>query len=290
MSRPTPDQVQEAFEMILAQQGDPATACAYLGTEREGVRAELEDLEVPWRDSLRVGVDEGRVVAAVLVDHDEETARSWIHGPWATDDRAWSRWADTLLDAAVAQTPDGVEDHEVCAAPVNTRLAALATARGWRPGEVNIAFVARSDAGWPAPSPDARPATPADLGPLRVLHDEAFPGTYATARQLLSDEDRSTMVLEQDGEVVGYASAEVKADGEGYLDFIALAAVARGRGLGRVLLAQIGREVLGRSGTATLNLTVRQSNTPAIALYESLGFVRDAELVGYRSGGPGRPG
>lgn len=287
MSPSTTAAQDQALALIVARQADPATACAYLGTEAEGVRAELDDLDVPWRESLRVGLRDGRVVAAVLVDHDEETGRSWVHGPWAADEQAWDEHAEALLDAAVAQTPEGVDDHEVCAAPAHTLLAALAADRGWHRGVVNIAYVARSDAGWPQPSSGTgattRTTTVEDLPALAELHDHAFPGTYATARQLLDDEDRTTVVLERDGAVVGYASAEVQADGEGYLDFIAVAEAVRGQGLARTLLARIGREVLQASPRGSVNLTVREDNLPAVALYESFGFVRDAELVGYRS-------
>lgn len=278
------DEAEQALRLMVSQQSDPRTACAYLGTEAGGILAELEDLEVPWQETLQVGVRDGKVVAATLTDHDEEIGRSWIHGPWAADDEAWEEHADRLVDDAVAATPDGVDDHELCADPANVRLAELARRRGWRAGVVNLAYVTRSDEGWPDASPDARAATPDDLGAITTLHDEAFPGTYATARRLLDDADRTTIVLERDGEVMGYASAEVQADGAGYLDFIALAPAARGQGLAKALLAQIGREILARSSTATLSLTVREDNRSAVALYESFGFVRDAELVGYRSG------
>lgn len=283
---PAPEQAVQAFELIVAQQADPATACAYLGTGREGLRAELDDLDVPWPGSVRVGVEAGRVVAAVLVEHDEETGRSWVHGPWAADDGAWGRWAQTLLDAALAQTPEGVEDHELCAPPANRRMAALAGARGWPAGPVNISYLARSTSGWPGSPPELRAAEAADLPAVTMLHDEAFPGTYATARQLLDDPGRITVVLDRGGEVVGYASAEVQADGEGYLDFVAVAPAVRGLGVGRSLVAHVGRELLARPGPTCLWLTVKGSNEPAIALYESLGFVRDAELVGYRSRAP----
>lgn len=273
----------EAFELICAQQADPATACAYLGTTREGLRAELDDLDVPWPQSVRVGVEDGRVVAAVLVEHDEGTRRSWVHGPWAVDDAAWSRWADRLVDAAVAQTPDGVEDHELCAAPANRRLAALAAARGWGAGEVHIDYLARSDAGWPPPAEGTRAALPGDLPALAALHDAAFPGTYLTARQLLTDPGRTTVVLDRGGSVAGYASAQVQADGEGYLDFVAVAPGLRGQGLGGGLVAHVARQLLAREGVTVVRLTVGATNGPAVALYESLGFARESELVGYRS-------
>ncbi|MGA8047317.1 MAG: GNAT family N-acetyltransferase [Dermatophilaceae bacterium] len=284
---PSPDQVEDALALIVDRQSSPATACAYLGTTPDGVRAELDDLDVPWRRTLRVAVDDtGSVVGAVLADWDEETGRSWIHGPWARDDTVWPGAAPALLDAAVALTPGMVQDHEVSASPAHEQLAALAASRGWTPSEVNYVYVARTADGWAEPPATVRPAQDGDLAAVTAIHDEAFPGTYATARRLLSDADRVTFVLTDraDGAdtVLGYASAEIQADGDGYLDFIALSSEARGRGLGAGLLSAIGQAVLAASPNGCVNLTVKASNAPAVALYERFGFVREAELVGYR--------
>jgi ribosomal protein S18 acetylase RimI-like enzyme len=288
VTAPSPEELEQAFELIVDRQTSPASACAYLGTTRDGIRAELDDVEVPWRETIRVALDgTGSVVGAVLVDWDEETGRSWVHGPW-TLDPAWDETAPVLLDAALDQTPHGVQDHEVSAAPAHERLAALAFSRGWVASEVNLVYVARSADGWPDAPASVRPAREDDLDAVGAIHDGAFPGTYATARRLLSDPERVTLVLEDENEdrtALGYASAEIQADGDGYLDFIALAPETRGRGLGAGLLSAIGRAVLAASPNGCVNLTVKESNGPAVALYERFGFVREAELVGYRTRG-----
>ncbi|ANS78631.1 hypothetical protein SGUI_1235 [Serinicoccus hydrothermalis] len=276
-----------AIDIVVAAQRSPATACAYLGTEAEGIRAELDDLDTPWQETLRVAVDpSGRVVGAVLHDVDpEDTMRSWIHGPWTLDDRTWSEHAVPLVRAALEQLPPGVERHELSAAPAHTGMARLAADLGWHATGVSIAYRATTATAqrWPAAAPDARVATPADLDALTSLHDEAFPGTYASARQLLADEARATLVLERDGEVAGYASGEIQADGAGYLDFLAIAPGHRGTGLAPGMLSAISRELLRRSGQGTVDLVVDEVNAPAVALYEGFGYVRDAELLGYRS-------
>ncbi|KAB7744011.1 GNAT family N-acetyltransferase [Nostocoides sp. F2B08] len=297
VAAPSPEQVDRALGLIVDRQAAPVTACAYLGTTPDGIRAELDDIEIPWRETLRVAVDDSAdVVGAVLVDWDEETGRSWVHGPWTRDEAMWDEVADALLDAAVTLTPATVQDHEVSAAPEHERLAELATSRGWIASEVNYVYVARSADGWPDAPATVRPAVDGDLEAVTVIHEEAFPGTYATARRLLSDPERVTLVLTElteladsgrstggAGWVLGYASAEIQADGDGYLDFIALSPGARGRGLGAGLLSAIGRAVLAASPNGCVNLTVKESNAPAVRLYERFGYAREAELVGYRS-------
>ena len=253
----------------------------------EALAEELDDLDVPWQETVRVALDDtGAVVGTVLLDWDDETSRSWVHGPWTRDEAAWDAAAEALLDAAIEQTPTAIEDHEVSAAPAHERMSALVASRGWTASEVTIVYVARSADGWPDPPPTVRAATEDDLDAVTAIHDLAFPGTYATARRLLTDPERITVVLAdtRDGApVLGYASAEIHADGEGYLDFIALAPQARGQGRGAGLLGAIGRAGLAAAPAGSLALTVGESNAPAVALYERFGFVREAELVGYRT-------
>jgi ribosomal protein S18 acetylase RimI-like enzyme len=278
---PSADQVAAALDLIVAQQQDPTTLCVYVGTERAGVLAELEALTPPWTETLRVGIRDGEVVACACVDIDaDDTRRTWIHGPWARDSEAWEAYACPLVDAMVDRAPAGVTDHEICGNPANQRLAALGEARGWHRSAVSIAYVARSAEGWPEADPRVRPATEADLAAVEALHTAEFPDTYASAASLLADPDRVTLVV--DGGL-GYASAEVKPDGEGYLDFLAVAPEARGRGIAGRLLTSIGRQTLAASPAASVNLTVREDNTAAVALYERFGFVRDLELVAWRS-------
>lgn len=277
---PTPTQVEEALTLLVAQQVDPATATAYLGRTREGVAAELADQDQPWPQTARVAVRDGAVVGVASVEWDEEVGRAWIMGPWAADAEAWAASARALVEAMIAQTPSSIADHEISSAPANVRMATLAETLGWKRGAVNYAYVARSADGWPADDERVRPATTDDLTWLGPLHEQAFPATYNTARQLVEDDELLTLVLD-DGS--GYASGRVQPDGDGYLDFIAIVPEARGQGLAVPLLARIGRALIERSPHHNVNLTVLESNAAAVRLYEGFGFERDEELVGYRS-------
>jgi len=73
-----------------------------------------------------------------------------------------------------------------------------------------------------------------------------------------------------DGSILGYMVFWVVAD-EAQLLNVAVAPEARGRGLGRALLAHLVAEVR-RQGVRLLTLEVRASNAPARALYDAFGF------------------
>lgn len=268
----TPDEV---VALIAARQADPATRITYVGEDAAGIRAELDGLSPPWTETLRVvggGIS--------IVEWDAELGRAWILGPWADD---WSV-AGELLDAALAQVPEGVTRFELAGDIANTGLAELAAGRGWTATEPNHVLVADADvvAAWPDPDPGFRAAVPADVEAIAVLHDAEFPGTFASAAQLVEGA-RTVLVAEQDGHVVGYAAGEVHEDGEGFLDFLAVGPTARRSGLGRRLAVAITRQLLAESPLGRVALTVQDHRAPARALYERLGFRPDGVLVAYRN-------
>ena len=83
--------------------------------------------------------------------------------------------------------------------------------------------------------------------------------------------DAVSLVVAQgeDGTVLGYAELSVILD-EGCLEKIAVAPPYRRQGVAEELLGAFLR--FGRANLAFITLEVRESNAPAIALYEKLGF------------------
>jgi len=81
------------------------------------------------------------------------------------------------------------------------------------------------------------------------------------------------LVLELDGRVVGTAMGGY--DGHrGWVNYLAVAAELRSRGLGRRLMAKL-EELLVARGCPKLNLQVRASNEAAIGFYSKLGYRQD---------------
>ena len=137
-----------------------------------------------------------------------------------------------------------------------------------------------------------RDATAADLPAITPLHDAEFPGTYATAGQLVAgaaDGSRVVLVVPApDGDergVLGYAAGRVQPDGEGFVDFVAVRDDARGGGVGERLVTALTRELLAAGSTGRVALTVQEGRAAARRLYERLGFRVDESFVAHRSWG-----
>ncbi|HSP03370.1 MAG TPA: GNAT family N-acetyltransferase [Acidimicrobiales bacterium] len=291
LTPPAPEEVAAVVDLIVDQQRRPDRNIPYLGTDPEGVTAELEGLEPAWTSTARIAREDDRIVGAVAVEWDDDVGRSWVMGPWvAHDDDRWLPLAGELLDAALAQVPSSITRHEVSGDLANQQVAALAAARGWWPTEVNHALsVDEAIVGtWgDIDVTGLRPATTDDLEGIRPLHDAEFPGTYATADQLVAgqqDGSRVTLVADDGaGGVAAYASGHLQDDGEGCLDFVVVHPDQHGRGLGRQAVAAIARDLLPRSPLGRMSLTVQDHRAPARGLYERLGFRHEASFVGFRS-------
>ncbi|SLN28590.1 putative acetyltransferase [Pseudoruegeria aquimaris] len=72
-----------------------------------------------------------------------------------------------------------------------------------------------------------------------------------------------------DGGLLGFVALLPKADGP-YVDNLHVLPAAKGRGLGRALMARAAKELI-ELGENSVYLTVIAANEPAIAFYESIG-------------------
>jgi ribosomal protein S18 acetylase RimI-like enzyme len=282
------DELDAVLDLIAAEQAHTDRGTTMLGETREGIAAELGDVEPDWSASVRVARENGRLTGAIIGDWDEELGRAWILGPWvAGGDDEWRRWARPLVESVLEQLPESVGDWELAADVSHVRMGELGAELGLSPSEVNHVYTVDEPTleTWPEASDGVRPAGHADLELIRPLHDREFPASYATAEHLVPDppDGKYQVVVAVDGStLLGYAAGRVQADGEGYLDFIAVSDAARGRGTGKDLMAAVCRPVISASTTRKLHLTVQDHRAPARRMYESLGFERSLSIVGYR--------
>lgn len=117
-----------------------------------------------------------------------------------------------------------------------------------------------------------RKMTEADLPEICAIEQETFsdPWSEEDFRNSLLDEKNGYLVAVIDGAVVGYCGCWGIA-GEGDIYNVAVKKEFRRQHIGEMLLKTLIKTSV-ELGITAFTLEVRASNTPAINLYESLGF------------------
>lgn len=103
-----------------------------------------------------------------------------------------------------------------------------------------------------------------------------------TRQQLLSqlpDENHDFLVLECDNEAIGYVGMMYVLD-EGYISNVAVSPLHRRQGLADRLVTEILKSAEEKE-LSFVTLEVRQSNYPAISLYEKQGFIKVGQRKNY---------
>ena len=106
---------------------------------------------------------------------------------------------------------------------------------------------------------------------VALLEQECFSEPWSENAILESFKNDTLFFVFEEGEkILGYAGLQVVLD-EGYVTNIAVTKTARRKGIGRALTQKL---ILAaeEKGLSFVSLEVRESNSSAISLYDSLGF------------------
>ena len=139
---------------------------------------------------------------------------------------------------------------------------------------------------FPAESPALRQAVPADLEALLAL-EEAFPSDKLSRRAMrhhLASPNALCLVAEAGGRLIGYVLLLRRSDSPWRRLYSLVRAGDAPRGTGRRLL-DAALDAARQGSAKGVRLEVREDNTAAIRLYESLGFALFATIDRYYEDG-----
>lgn len=122
---------------------------------------------------------------------------------------------------------------------------------------------------------ETRPLREEDLDRICEMEERSFsmPWKREDFKDLLEHDESVYMVIILDGYIIGAAGYTFNSF-EGYINNVVIDEDFRGKGYSKILMESLlnhGRE----EGINEYTLEVRVSNTPAVKLYESLGFVSE---------------
>jgi len=267
--------------------------------DREITRRNFREvLEQPWlepvENCLLLEVD-GRIRGYCLIIAELEIKRA-VLAPDIAEDLAGSEEEAKLIDRAIARSweLETVVAH-LCLSQDSPRRHLLES-KGFTLERVywdmlwNIEWLPQAvlPAGFSIGA-----FQPGDAATLTQIQNEAFTGTWGFAPNTIDQiEYRSSMsntahagilFLYSGDQIAGYCwTCFAPSDGKlkGIIGMIGVSPDFRGRGFSKPLLVA-GMEYLKSAGAAEIGLHVDGINAPAIALYQSVGFLKVGELHWY---------
>lgn len=276
------------FERMLAfvSEHNPAGEhhIGYFGVTPEDIRQSVLMLNLRFNRGFRLAVEGNRLVGVMGVDFDKEIGRAWLYGPVVVAGE-WAATADALYAAVRPALPASITEHEMFVDIENVNCRAFAERHAFRNhGEMAIYFITPDRlAALPEQASDAWDGRYAEQ--LITLHDQLFPRSNYTLNYMLDEHEKGAtlLALANGDKLSGYFFGRAEPDsGEAYVDLIGIDPAFRGQGLGRrLMLAGLSR-LRGMPNLHQVNLTVEGGNVPAMRLYESLGFVKERDMVAFR--------
>lgn len=125
-----------------------------------------------------------------------------------------------------------------------------------------------------------------DIPAVATLEQALFPTDAWSEEQFWSElalDTRVYLAAERAGQVIGYAGAFVLAP-DSDLQTIAVDPSVQGAGTGRKLLTEL-MSLVSERGAESMMLEVRADNSPAITMYERMGFERISTRARYYADG-----
>jgi ribosomal-protein-alanine N-acetyltransferase len=131
--------------------------------------------------------------------------------------------------------------------------------------------------------PVIRPLRPDKAEACARLHAAGFAHPWSTQEVEALIASSSTLAAAAldpvDGRLRGFVLSRLASD-EAEILAIAVEAASQGRGVGQALLVENLRQA-ANAGARAMFLEVDEDNTPAMALYDRVGFVKVGERAGY---------
>lgn len=258
----------------------------YFGLAHEDIRHAILMLNFRYDRGFRLAQVGQELVGVMGVDFDRNTRRAWLYGPIVVSE-PWMETAEALYEAVIRAIPAdaGIREYEIFVDSRNVNCRALAERHDFTAlGEFAICAITPERLA-ALPEATVAPWDGRHAGQFAALHAELFPRSNYTLDYILEEVDKGAVFLaESDGDqLAGYFFGHVAAGAnEAYVELVGVNPDYRRTGLGRrLMLAGLAR-LRQTPGLSRLSLTVGSDNEPALRLYDSLGFVREQDMMGFR--------
>jgi ribosomal protein S18 acetylase RimI-like enzyme len=277
--------LDEALAFVTRLNQESVHHISYFSESSAEIEADFAAIQPPGGYSYLALSDQGKLLGFFGVEIDKELGRCWLFGP-LVDHPDWHLVAGTLYDAILADLPGEIVDQEIFCGKENIRVREFAENQGfadYTEGAVLTLDIRQHEY---VPTSNVAGFNGDFISDLNALHEELFPNTYYSARQLVDlteDPDKRLFVSVRGGELVGYVFIQARqAFKDGYIDFLGVGEAFRHQGIGSHLVNAALNWVQTFPFVEKATLTVRTDNVPALGMYAGLGFQVESVSQAFR--------
>ncbi|WZX99972.1 GNAT family N-acetyltransferase [Bacillus sp. FSL W7-1360] len=260
----------------------PEHHVGYCGSKAEEILSTLKEDFSPT--DFVVQYEQGEIIGALGFEVDTERKELELWGPFVRASN-WEEIADQLWHQRVSSL-SGTETY-TCHSFYNEQnthaIAWMKQKQATFTGRECILQVTSNSC--ERERMGVEPLQRDDEATFIALHDELFPNTYYSGREIVErlNKERVAYVVKEANEIIGYVYVEgQKAFKEGSIEFVGVKANARKKGYGKILLSQAVHFLFEAIGVEDITLCVDEDHQAAIHLYKSMGFTEKHMLEAYR--------
>lgn len=260
---------QQIVQLIASLNNQPAHQCLHCDQEEAGILEEINLLEVPIEEAFSVAWDGDEIIGVLGVDLSAERDRAWLWGPFIKGND-WQKTADALHDHFNNQFQSTLKQLNQFLNLANVQARSYYLSRGFQ--ETKTSHVYQTLPPGPSITDPYPEMTPPEWRSFIALHEQTFPTTYFSGRQIIERLGKQDKVFTcaQGENILGYVYANVEPS-EGFIHFLAVQKENRGQGIGKKLLTTAVSWLFNKHNVPQVSLVVDDEND-ARHLYQKAGF------------------
>ncbi|MDG5472804.1 GNAT family N-acetyltransferase [Jeotgalibacillus sp. ET6] len=265
---------------------NPEQHTGYFGTEAKEVidtlKTDFSDLAC--KDSFAVLKENGKIIAALGADWDQDSATGELWGPYSlASGEQWQKDASRLwriLQHKINQNGTWHGFYNV----QNQQAIQWISLLGGKLKSREVILQVLPEELKPSEKESVEEFTELYTEEFKSLHLKVFPDSYFSSGDILSRKnDRNRLfVIEKNQRLAGYVYVEANpSHNEGSIEYIAVNPEFRGMGMGEALLKRAAAFLFQDMNAKEISICVNAGNEAAIHLYKKVGFSEKHRLEFY---------
>lgn len=243
----------------------------FCGTDSTEIAESIE--EISYMDCFFTAYDGAELVGVIGFDPDYDSGDAEIWGPFIEGDDEHILYE--LWNTMTEKLPIEIQTLHLFPNKKNKKVIDLAKFQLFKRGNNQAILVFHRDNRHLVQDATVEEISQNFFKAMETLHDNTFPNTYYSGKQILDkiDEHHQVFVFTENQELFGYIYVEAEPKhGEASIEFFGVHPDKRGKGIGGKLLASALKWLFSFKTIESITLCVDSSNDRAIHLYEKVGF------------------